>query len=272
MSDWQWRHMRDRVLFSRAAALALGLALAACAPAGPPPTATLAPDRLWTPDPDAVIFRAEVIRPGLPALARQSAVPECTIYGDTRVVWVNALDALRSEVLFDTVGDAVVEDFITGLAIGEDFYGLTTGEANPEAPDEAYQQVLIDVGGRPHMADSRGNWDPDFFARVLAQCISLSSTPILFEPRDAWLTVQPAEMQPDAPLLAWQPAEHDGFSLAPLADGGPRWASGEAITALWTLLRTMPYTLLLSEDSRAYQFALQAPGVTRDAPEAPASP
>lgn len=261
--------MRDRVLSRRAAVLALALALAACAPAGPPPTPTLAPDRLWTPDPDAVIFRAEVIRPGLPALVSQSAVPECTIYGDTRVVWVNTLDALRSEVLFDTVGEAVVEDFITRLAIGEDFYGLTTGEANPEAPDEAYQQVLIDVGGRPHQADSRGNWDADFFARVLAQCISLSSTPIRFEPREAWLTVQPAEMLPDAPLLSWQPAEHDGFSLTPLADGRPHWVSGEAVSALWTLLRTTPYTLLLSEDGRFYQFALQAPGYTRDAPAPP---
>lgn len=241
---------------------------AACAPAGPAPTPTLAPDRLWSPDPDAVIFRAEIISPGLPELARQSEVPACTIYGDTRVVWVNVLGGFRSEVLFDTVGDAAVEAFISQLAIGEDFYNLTTGEPDPATPEASYAQVLVDVGGRPHRADSRGNWDAGFFERVLAQCVTLSSTPIRFEPRAAWLTAREVQSESGAPLYAW-PAQL-GSSLAALADGQPHWLSGDGIVELWNLQRSTPYTVLLTDAGRSYAFALQLPGITRDAPAAPA--
>ena len=58
--------------------------------------------------------------------------------------------------------------------------------------------------------------------------------------------------------------------LASMNGAAPRWVTGEAILSLWTARRTLPTSLLYTEDYNTYYaLALQLPGITRDAPAAP---
>ncbi|MBE2182518.1 MAG: hypothetical protein IAE89_03745 [Anaerolineae bacterium] len=244
--------------------------LSACQPDAPE---DLPADRLWNPDAGTMIFRADYSRESLPELARISETAPCTVYGDGRVIWVNELDAFNSEVLFDIVSEAQIQTFINYMAFDENFYAQIAGAAGSLENDESplIETILLDVGGRRHTADNYGGWDSGFFNRVLAACKSISSSPIRFEPTEAWLTVREVDAISDAASVYWIPDDHGGLSLAALADSAaqPQWVSGAGVTDIWRLLHSMSYITQYGEGERMFQIGLQAPGVTRNSPARP---
>jgi hypothetical protein len=251
----------------------LPAALAACG--APAPAATpLPPDQLWDTSPTAVIFRADITGGSLPAHAVFSEVPPCTVYGDGRVVWVNELGPFNTEILFDFVTPQRVEQFINYVALNENFYTLDARATQPPDGETApvVERVTMNVANRSHTADSYGAWDSGWFGRVLAACKTISGAPIRFDPQEAWVRVTETELRPDAPFIFWRPEEHGGVSLAALAgQSEPAWLTGPAVITLWQSLRTLPYSIVFGEGERGYHVGLAVPGVTRDAPPAPAS-
>lgn len=253
------------------AALILSLFCAACQPAATPTPQALAEDDLWVRDPAAIIFRADVVGGSLPELARMSETPVCTIYGDNRVVWVNVLDSSTYQVLYDRVSDEDIYRFLDYLTVRERIYTHQAGLADIDLEqfDPVYQTVLINVGGLEHRSDSFSDWDVDWFNRVTDACKTISRSPVLFVPRGAWLTVQPAQYTIEAPLMLWE-ADEQGLSLAAIAaSAAPRWIEGPVVERLWDVLTTQPASLILNEGDGYYRFALQVPGISRDAPAPP---
>ncbi len=245
--------------------------LGACQPDAPAASTPL--DQLWSPDENAVVFRADITGGSLPELARMSETTPCTVYGDGQVVWVNELDAFNTEVLFDFVPPERIQQFINYVAFDENFYAQEARATEPPEGEIApvIETIMMDVGGQRHSADNYGDWDRGFFDRVVAACKSISGTPIRFEPTEAWLTVREVAMISDAPYVYWNPDDHQGVSLAALADNPiqPQWVTGQAVTEIWQLLHSLPYTTLYAEENRVFQIGLQVPGITRDSPARP---
>jgi hypothetical protein len=130
----------------------------------------------------------------------------------------------------------------------------------------------MNVGGRTHSADNYGGWASDYFSRILDICRNLSRAPILFEPSEAWTTVREVPLLSDAPYILWRPEERGGLSLSSIvANGGSQWISGTIVTELWRELHRLPYTVIYGEGDKGYQIAVQVPGLTRNAPAAPAT-
>ena len=78
---------------------ALVFVIAACQPT----TTQSTPDSglvTWDRTPQTIIFRADILGGESDFVAR-NAVPNCTIYGDNRVVWVNELGPFQVQVLED---------------------------------------------------------------------------------------------------------------------------------------------------------------------------
>lgn len=251
--------------------LLLSLFSAACQPATTPTPQALAEGDLWVRDPATIIFRADVVGGSMPELARMSETPICTIYGDNRVVWVNVLDSSTYQVLYDRVSDEDIYRFLDYLTVRERIYTHEAGIADIDLEqfDPVYQTVLINVGGLEHRSDSFSDWDVDWFNRVTDACKTISRSPVLFVPRGAWLTVQPAQYTIEAPLMLWEASE-EGLSLAEIAaSNAPRWIEGPGLERLWDLLTTQPASLILADGDGYYRFALQVPGISRDAPAPP---
>ncbi|MFN8447454.1 MAG: hypothetical protein U0521_02360 [Anaerolineae bacterium] len=245
---------------------ALALLIAACQPAS---NTTTTPDIVyWDRSPQAVLFRADVVG-GESAFHARNAVPNCTIYGDNHVVWVNELGPFQIEVLEDRLPDEVVSAFVQYLAANERIYTYQAGRAETPGDDQpVVETVFIDVNNIAHHADSFSGWGADWFPHVLNTCKHLSQTPVLVAPSSGWVSAEtvPFSMQP--PLVTWDAAQM-GLSLSEVVGGTARWISGAGASQLWNMLHSLPSNTIFQDGDSYYQVALQVPGITRDAPPAP---
>src|SRR5215216_2647266 len=100
-------------------ALALFLLIAACRPVSP--TEVQSNLVSWDRSPQTIIFRADVVGGESDFQARNN-IPNCTIYGDNHVVWVNELGASEIQVLEDRLPDAAINAYAQYLAGKERLY------------------------------------------------------------------------------------------------------------------------------------------------------
>lgn len=247
------------------------LPLAACriteAPTASPPI----PEGLirWERSPESIVFQADV-RGGSDDISRLGDIPLCTIYGDNRIVWVNELDAFHVEVLYDTVSNAAIYDFVAYLTVNERIYTYAA-LADPQQTAETapvVETVTLNVNEREHSADGFSGWDGGWFSRVLRACHRISQTPILFAPTGGWVTVEASEYNIQAPNVNWSPGAALNFANI-AASGEPQWVTGADIVTLWNYLHSMPSSLRFYQNDGYYRAALQIPGISRTSPPEP---
>jgi hypothetical protein len=262
------------------AVVVAGLLSACAAPPAVPATPQPAGDAAvqWSRDPAAIVFRAEVTDGRTEGIRERDDIPECTVYGDNRVVWINYTGAFEYEVLYDIVSDARLTEFVNYLAVNAGVYGYQAlaDSQIPTTSPPVVERLQLTVNDVEHRADSFSGWSPDWFQGVMRACTSLSGTPVLFEPTGAWLTAEELAGPPAAVVLLWEPAA-SGLDLGEVAASSePRWITGQNLRALWNVMLNQPGTvayLQIGEDGvqRNFAVALQIPGVSRVSPRAPAS-
>src|SRR5690349_3352293 len=98
--------------------LALLALIAAC---GPAPNTTEPNIVRWDRSPQNIVFRAEVVG-GESDFQTRNDLPNCTIYGDNHIVWVNELGPSQVQVLEDRLPDGVINSFVQYLAVNERLY------------------------------------------------------------------------------------------------------------------------------------------------------
>ncbi|MBE2271219.1 MAG: hypothetical protein IAE80_23495 [Anaerolinea sp.] len=223
----------------------------------------------WDRSPNAVIFSAETVG-GQSDFRALSDIPLCALYGDNRLVWLNELGGFDFEVLYDGVGDSAIREFISYLTVTEAIYTHAWNFDNLFATAEVapvVETVRLIVNGVEHRADSLSGWDAQWFTRVVTMCQRLASAPILFQPAGAWITAQPTPYSVQAPISVWD-STRMGFRLTDAAQA--RWVTGVPLLDLWNALRSLPGSLLYTEDQVTYyQIAVQVPGISVTSPPAP---
>lgn len=223
----------------------------------------------WDRDPNNVVFRAHVTGGELAnTLAGRNEIPLCTIYGDNRIVWtVNAASTELPQVLYDTLDDQVIINFIDSLTVDYRIYEYETG-AELQGTDvvPSVEQLIVNVNDVHHVTDAFAGWDFQYFEEILERCQTLSLTPIEFEPTQAWIVVEAIEFdntRPSAPL------PESLINFEDLADNGERsWLEGDIVRILWAQLRTSAPDIQIEQGGGVYQYALEIPATTIDAPPA----
>lgn len=259
--------------FMRLTLLMLLIALlAACQSTATDSTSPPADLVVWERDPENIVFRADIVG-GETELRARSRVPNCTIYGDNRIVYINELPNQEVQVLEDRATDASIAQFIQTLAFDELIYsfeaGLPTVQAEQPGANPVTEMLYINVNGLAHTADSLGGWDSRIFGDTLAHCKALSGAPVLVLPTAGWVSAREIPADTNAPLVNWN--ESFGVSLSEIAaqNGERVWHSGELITWLWETMRRVSSNTLYFENDRYYEVALEVPRVTRSSPPAP---
>lgn len=227
----------------------------------------------WLRDPLYVIFRADTVGGNPDPLEAALRVPECTIYGDERIVWMTLAQDGNFNVLFDVLTDETIQEFISWLAIDRKIYSYEEGFKNelPQRVTPVYQQLYVHVSGVVHVTDDFAGWEVGYYDEVVDRCKTLSRTPRRFQPEGAWLL---AEFVEDTrfvthPIIYWD-AEAAGFSFSTMAtDGSPQWVEGNVVRVLWQYLVETPGNVLFEDVFGRYRVAMQVPGVTLSAPPAP---
>lgn len=251
-----------------------GLLLAACQPAAPigPPFDPNATPLGWQRDPDEIIFQADRLVAAPTPVEFDAAIPDCTIYGDNRIVWLTYLDGITSQVLSDFLTDQQIVGLIDTLVTAGRLYTyqIPTPEDPAATPPPltttfAREMLLLNVSGLRHVTDERSGWGGDYYDNVLSVCQTLSTAPALVEPLGgAWLTVIPAPESVD-PGVLWEAA---GLQLANAGEQA-QWIDGALAVQIWNDQRRLPEPVLFTENGLNYRLALQVPGVSRTSPPAP---
>ncbi len=247
---------------------ALVLLIAACRPAE---QAAYDPSLVqWDRTPQNIIFRADIVG-GESDFAARNEVPNCTLYGDSRAVWVNELGAFQVQVLEDRLPDAAISAFVQYLTVSERIYTYDARLPDVQATagvQPVVETVSINVNNLEHHADLLSGWRSDWFPRVLNACKSLSQAPVLVAPSSGWLSAQPTSFSMKPPIVTWD-AQATSVSLASLVGAAPHWISGDGASALWNTLHSLPSDMIFQDGDSYYEVALQVPGITRDLPPAP---
>lgn len=226
----------------------------------------------WDRDPQTVVFRANTFggNTDSPFLARND-IPLCTIYGDNRIVWTNDLGDFNLQVLWDQLSDQQVQNFISYVTVIERIYTFDA-RADQQLPSEiapAYETLSVAVNGRLHSTDSFGEWEPEYFQRIVNTCKDISDSPVIYEPQGGWLTAQSVEYDSNRPSILWE-GEAAGLRFSELASSGePSWITGSNLVILWNLIHTSSPIIQFVEGENAYELVLEVPGVNPTAPAAP---
>lgn len=226
----------------------------------------------WDSDPLAVVFRAEITGGSeSDAFYAQNRVPECTIYGDGRVVWTSEGETPVPQVLFDFLTPDEVAAFILGLTVEGRIFTYEAG-ADMELPtsdEPVIELITLNINETQHQVDSFSDWPDDYFEDTLQACKSLSTQPAVFEPDAAWISVQAVQYENNKPSVFWE-TEASGLDLSSLAnEQESRWIEGQNVRIIWEQLRNGTLDLQFLDELGTYQVVLQVPGVTIDAPPAP---
>jgi hypothetical protein len=262
--------------FKFAIMVILGITLTACGTSstdtnGTPQSGDLI---VWNRDPLAVVFRADVVGGDRSVTQLNNTVPECTIYGDGRIVWRTEGANGRSQVLFDILDDDSMISFVQQLVVNYRIYTYDEGYLReaPQSVVPVYQQFVLEVNGVRHIGDSFSGWDGLYFTELMEFCKTFAPAPRIFEPTGAWVSAVPAGDNINAYTVIWD-STAAGFSFWSMAEAGDkRWVEGQGVLFLWdnVILNTFP--VYFDDNVGQFDVSMQVPGVTLDAPVAPANP
>lgn len=259
-----------RVLFMMAF---LAVSLAACGGEAPQETELSTPVSpiIWERDPLHVVFRADIVGGERTQGELANHIPDCTIYGDGRVVWTTS-GGNGVQVLFDFLPDLAIQDFVSFLTIDVLLFTFEEGFPLqlPQSITPVYEQIILEVSGLKHVTDSFGGWDGNLYTTVLEACRALAKTPRVFVPEGAWIGALPSDPTRDLPTVYWD-SEAAGFNFSTLAlESSTRWIEGNLVKALWAYIVEDPAEVEFDDRFGVYYVTLQVPGVTLNAPAAPA--
>lgn len=230
----------------------------------------------WVRDPYSVIFRAEVVggQSNENDYYRLNEVPPCTIYGDGRVVWTEERPTGGvPSVLFDFLTEEQISSFVLGLTVEGRFLTYTEEFPNqiPTSETPVYEKMTLFINDVTHVTDEFAEWPDRYYEQFLTQCRKLGATPRIFEPDGAWISAQTIEYDGTLASIYWEP-EAAGLIINQIfASGEKRWIEGQIVRVLWKALHDNGLNTQFTEGDLTYNILLQVPGVTLDAPPAPAA-
>lgn len=275
--EGEHRMNRRLVIIWIALSLAAALTAVGCQPTAPAQPTAVPPTGApisWQRDAAAIVFRADRVSDIPASLEFAAGIPDCTVYGDNRVVWINTLGPFETQVLYDRVSDERILEFVQAMTVSGRLYTFQVPTPDPANPGEAgdvaeeLETLTMAISGLVHETDARSGWGADYYEQALNVCKTLSATPVLFEPIEgAWLTAIPDPAASPSMSVTWDAAAL-GVALAD-AVSAPRWVTTVPAVTLWRHLRTQPDSFTLDDGGVLYRIVLQVPGITRSSPPAP---
>lgn len=219
----------------------------------------------WDTSPETIIFRIDNITPTDSPARITNEIPLCTLWGDGRMVVVD--NTVSPEQALQTrLDDEAITAFIREV-INVGFYSWENDLLEPASLNPAKESITLNLYNEPRTIERYSAWPVDGFERLWSLCREVAGL-VPLVPVGGWLTATEVPRDTALPAANWITGAP--FTLAELAQQTtPRWVESPLIDEfIWQLLRSTSNVQLLEAD-KAYEVALQVPGVSRDSLPAP---
>lgn len=253
--------------------LILGLVLAACGDETPAANESAESGGSlglfdWERNPDTIIVRLDSLPDQEDPALIANSIPPCTLWGDGRVVWTTRDESGAEVVLEARIDDVTMRSFLEDI-ISRGFYDWQDELIPPSTTDPVIESITVSLYDEVRTIRRYSTWPQNNFARILANCQTLSDQPVLVQPSAGWISAYPVPRDTLAPSWPWP--ENAPFSLRELTQNGEsRWLEGPLATEVWLSAREDRGDIQVVErDGGAYQVAIAVPGYSRDAAPPP---
>ena len=245
------------------AALLLAAGLACNTLAGPRPAVA------WDPDPAAIVVRATFCCGMVPMAVAQNYIPDVTVWGDGRIVWIDSDNAGARRVLSATL----TPDQLTALLqqfVDAGFFGWDTNYGDYSITDGASQCLQVTLASTGHSVCEYYSGAPAKFHDLYTTASSgAGATGVEFVPEQAYVTAYPQSFStPPTPdqYLVW-PAESLGLSLANNAGG--QWVTGDAAEFAWRVVNRSQWQPIVREGDDYYELTVLVADLSSMQPPTP---
>jgi hypothetical protein len=247
----------------RRALLALSLAVLACSTLLPP-----RPETAWDPDPAAVVLQVTNCCGFVPYEVALNYIPDATLWGDGRIVWVEAGPGGQRRVLEGRLTPDEQRGFLDRIAAAG-FFGWESNYGDYSVTDLASRCLTVTLAATRHQVCEYYRGAPAAFDDLYAAAAQgAGAAGADFVPERGYLSARELEgFEPGTTTVVPWPAEAAGFPLAE-AQGG-RWVEGEALRAAWEAVNANFWGQAVEDAGRYYQLVVQVPGLSQSEPPAP---
>lgn len=243
----------------RLALLALGLATLACSTVLPP-----RPEITWDSDPAAVVLQATNCCGFVPYEVALNYIPDATLWGDGRLVWVAYDPDGQRRVLEGRLAPDEQRAFLDRIAAAG-FFGWNSNYGDYSVTDLASRCLAVRLTATRHQVCEYYRGAPAaFHALYTAAAQGAGAAGADFIPERGYVTAYPLTgVDPAALTVRLWPSDA-GFTLAE-AQGG-RWAEGAALRAAWEAVNAGYWSHALQDGETYYRLTVQVPGLSQSAP------
>lgn len=228
----------------------------------------------WDQSPQARIVRVSDptrfpgVQPTYQDWRMDNHIPEGTLYGDGRIVWVEYApgeDGISRHVMEGRLTEdqmtAVLERFVTaGFFTWKDQYG---GSLHRDGPPASILAVRLSTAQRSVVVSGK---PPRGFADLVALVSSgAGARGHEYVPERAYLNAYPVSASHEGHLLSW-PAEEFSFGLRQVSDSVGRYVEGPPLEFAWRQVNAQPANPLAEDQGEVYLITLLVPGLSNVEP------
>ncbi|MGQ0600537.1 MAG: hypothetical protein ACT4QE_02430 [Anaerolineales bacterium] len=242
---------------------ALMLATLACSTLFPP-----RPEVKWDTDPQAMIIQVTFCCGFVPQEVALNYIPDATVWGDGRIVWVESGPNGERRVLEGRLSASALRELLQ-RAVNEGFFGWRDSYGDYSVTDLASQCLRVSLAGEAKSGCEYYRGAPQAFHSLyddIASGAGVSGAD--YVPVRGFVTTYPLEESDpgNGQVVQW-PVEAAGFSLAE-AQGG-LWVEGEALAAAWEAVNANSWRGVMKDDDVLYSVTVQVPGLSQAEPPEP---
>jgi hypothetical protein len=219
----------------------------------------------WDASPEAVVIQATFCCGFVPMEVAVNYIPDATVWGDGRIVWVLQSAGGGRQVLEGRLSADEMRALL-GQFVDAGFFGWDDSYANYNVTDLASQCLTVSLTGEHKTVCEYYEGAPRAF-HTLYDYVSGGAGAVGadYVPERGYVTAYPLTEFDPAGLQVWPwPAEAAGFSLAEA--GGGRWVEGEALQTAWTAVNGSFWGHALQDGDSYYRLTVQVPGLSQSAP------
>ncbi len=215
----------------------------------------------WDSSPEAVVLRGTFCCGLVPQYYAQNYIPEVTIWGDGRIVWVDDHGGGARSVSEGQLTEAELAALLQRL-VDAGFFGWADNYANYNITDGATQCLRLNLLSTSKSVCEYYEGAPAAFHTLYSEAAGgAGATGTEFVPAQGTLAVfpvgDPSNLTPED-YLDWDPAV-TGLSLADVSGEAP--VDGNALALAWRAVNRSAWAPLVREGETFYYLVVTVPGL-----------